>query len=82
MNYKIKCPAKINLFLHITNKRPDGFHELQSLITKIDLFDELLVEKSTKFSLEINGDFSEFIDIKNNLFTKIFDYFVKNFIIN
>jgi 4-diphosphocytidyl-2-C-methyl-D-erythritol kinase len=82
MNYKIKCPAKINLFLHITNKRPDGFHELQSLITKIDLFDELAVEKSTIFSLEINGEFAEFIDIKNNLFTKIFDYFVKNFNIN
>jgi len=82
MSSRIKCPAKINLFLNITNKRPDGFHELESLITKIDLFDELLVEKSTKFSLEINGEFAEFIDIKNNLFTKILDYFVKNFNIN
>ena len=79
MSYKIQCPAKINLFLHITNKRLDGYHELQSLITKIDLFDELSVEKSTKFSLEIRGEFTEFIDIKNNLFTKILDYFVKNF---
>jgi len=79
MNYKTKCPAKINLFLHITNKRPDGFHELQSLITKINLFDELSVEKSAKFSLEINGEFAEYIDIKNNLFTKILDYFAKNF---
>ena len=62
MSSKIKCPAKINLFLNIINKRPDGFHELQSLITKIDLFDELAVEKSTKFSLEINGEFAEFIN--------------------
>ena len=82
MSSKIKCPAKINLFLNIINKRPDGFHELQSLITKIDLFDELAVEKSTKFSLEINGEFAEFIEIHNNLFTKILDYFVKNFNIN
>ena len=82
MSSKIKCPAKINLFLHITNKRPDGFHELQSLIAKIDLYDELSVEKSTKFSLEIRGEFAEFIDIKNNLFTKILDYFVKNFYID
>ncbi len=79
MSSKIKCPAKINLFLNIINKRPDGFHELQSLITKIDLFDELAVEKSTKFSLEINGEFAEFIEIHNNLFTKILDYFVKDF---
>jgi 4-diphosphocytidyl-2-C-methyl-D-erythritol kinase len=82
MSLKINCPAKINLFLNITNKRSDGFHELQSLITKINLFDELLVEKSSKFSLEIYGEFAEFIDINANLFTKIFDYFVKNFDIN
>lgn len=82
MSFKINCPAKINLFLHIVNKRTDNFHELQSLITKIDLFDELLVEKSTKFSLEIYGEFAKFIDIKDNLFIKILDYFVKNFDIN
>jgi 4-diphosphocytidyl-2-C-methyl-D-erythritol kinase len=82
MPFKINCPAKINLFLNIVNKRSDGFHELQSLIAKIDLFDELLVEKSTKFSLEINGEFAKFIDIKDNLFTKIFEYFIKNFDIN
>ncbi len=79
MQFKINCPAKINLFLNITNKRPDGFHELQSLVTKINLFDELSVEKSTKFSLEIDGEFANFIDINDNLFTKILDYFVKNF---
>jgi 4-diphosphocytidyl-2-C-methyl-D-erythritol kinase len=79
MQFKINCPAKINLFLNITNKRPDGFHELQSLVTKINLFDELSVEKSTKFSLEIDGEFANFIDINDNLFIKIFNYFVKNF---
>jgi 4-diphosphocytidyl-2-C-methyl-D-erythritol kinase len=82
MSFKINCPAKINLFLNLVNKRSDGFHELQSLIVKIDLFDELLVEKSNKFSLEINGEFTKFIDIKDNLFTKIFEYFIKNFDIN
>jgi 4-diphosphocytidyl-2-C-methyl-D-erythritol kinase len=79
MQFKINCPAKINLFLNITNKRPDGFHELQSLVTKINLFDELSVEKSAKFSLEISGEFANFIDINDNLFIKIFNYFVKNF---
>lgn len=82
MSFKINCPAKINLFLRIVNKRSDGFNELQSLITKIDLFDELLVEKSTKFSLEIYGEFAKFINIEDNLFTKIFNYFIKNFDIN
>ena len=74
MQFKINCPAKINLFHNLTNKRPDGFHELQTLVTKINLFDELSVEKSTKFSLEISGEFADFIDINDNLFIKIFIY--------
>jgi 4-diphosphocytidyl-2-C-methyl-D-erythritol kinase len=34
--------AKLNLFLHVTGRRPDGFHELISLMTKITLADELV----------------------------------------
>ena len=36
---KILSPAKINLFLQVTGKRPDGFHELFSLMCCLDLFD-------------------------------------------
>ena len=35
------APAKLNLFLEILNKRPDGFHELESLMVAVDLFDTL-----------------------------------------
>ncbi len=34
-------PAKVNLFLHITGRRADGFHELFSLMTKISLADDM-----------------------------------------
>lgn len=34
-------PAKINLFLHITGKRADGYHDLQSVFRAIDFGDEL-----------------------------------------
>ncbi|MBI5666091.1 MAG: 4-(cytidine 5'-diphospho)-2-C-methyl-D-erythritol kinase [Nitrospirae bacterium] len=37
----IKAPAKINWFLNVLGKRDDGFHEIQSLIQKITLFDVL-----------------------------------------
>ena len=38
------APAKLNLFLHVTGRRADGYHELQTLFQLVDLADELLVE--------------------------------------
>ncbi len=35
------APAKLNLFLHITGRRMDGYHELQTLFQFIDFADEL-----------------------------------------
>ena len=35
------CPAKLNLFLHITGRRADGYHTLQTLFQIIDLHDTL-----------------------------------------
>lgn len=37
-------PAKVNLFLRVLSKRPDGYHEIASLFQVIDLFDELYVD--------------------------------------
>jgi len=41
---EIKAPAKINLFLRILGKRPDGFHELESLTVPVALFDSVRIE--------------------------------------
>ena len=38
------APAKLNLFLHITARRPDGYHELQTLFQFLDYGDELWFE--------------------------------------
>src|SRR5688500_13618603 len=38
------APAKLNLFLHILGRRPDGYHELQTAFQFIDLCDELSFE--------------------------------------
>ncbi len=78
-NYKSLCPAKINLFLKVTGRRADGFHELESLFVFADLFDELSVEVSEKFSLEILGEFAGFVDQENNLFVKILNFFTREF---
>ncbi len=39
-------PAKINLYLKITGKRADGYHELKTLFQAVDIFDELTLEKT------------------------------------
>ncbi len=37
----LKTPAKINFGLQVLHKRPDGFHELETILQMIDLFDEM-----------------------------------------
>ncbi len=41
MSLTAKAFAKINLFLHITGKREDGYHELDSVFQSVSLFDEI-----------------------------------------
>ncbi len=45
---EIESPAKINLFLHILGKRPDGYHELSSLMCCVTLYDILLIDTGFK----------------------------------
>jgi len=46
------APAKLNLFLAITGRRADGFHELVSVVAPVTWGDELSVEAAEGFSLE------------------------------
>ncbi len=50
--YDIPAPAKLNLFLHITGRRPDGYHLLQSVFMLIDWCDTL------HFDLRTDGQIS------------------------
>jgi 4-diphosphocytidyl-2-C-methyl-D-erythritol kinase len=45
--YDIPAPAKLNLFLHITGRRADGYHQLQSAFMLIDWADTLHFERRT-----------------------------------
>jgi 4-diphosphocytidyl-2-C-methyl-D-erythritol kinase len=55
----VRAPAKINLCLHVGAKRPDGFHELESLVAFTRLGDEILVEREDELQLSIGGPFAE-----------------------
>lgn len=75
---KVKCPAKINLTLEILNKREDGFHNIQSVMQTIDLFDILTikVEESDKFNIKLSGTSDEIpYDEKNLVYKAILLFF-------
>ena len=52
------APAKINLFLHVTGRRPDGYHLLDSLVVFAGAHDRLRVEPSDRLSLTLGGPFA------------------------
>ena len=52
------APAKVNLFLHVTGKRDDGYHTLESLIGFADFGDRITIQPSDQFSFTIaDSDF-------------------------
>ena len=53
------APAKINLFLHVGQRRADGFHPLQSLAVFTNLGDVLEIEEAPDLSLSVQGPFSK-----------------------
>jgi 4-diphosphocytidyl-2-C-methyl-D-erythritol kinase len=55
---RVFAPAKINLFLHIGDKRASGYHELESLVAFADVGDELDFTDADKTSLGVDGPFA------------------------
>ena len=53
---KIKANAKINLFLDITGRRDDGYHELDSVMMSVGIADILTFEKTDAVGIEIVCD--------------------------
>lgn len=51
---KLNSPAKINLALEIKNKRPDGYHNLISIMQTISLFDKIEIKKNKKLKCYCN----------------------------
>lgn len=49
----VRAPAKINLSLLIAGKRPDGFHEIETVMAKINFYDEILIEPGLKAGIEL-----------------------------
>lgn len=69
---KIKTPAKINLTLEVLNKREDGFHNIQSIMQTISLYDFLTfeVEPNNVFEINLSGTSQEIPYNESNLVYK------------
>lgn len=52
------APAKLNLYLHVTGRRDDGYHELDSLIAFAAPFDRVSAAPAKDFSLHLSGPFA------------------------
>ncbi|MCL2383324.1 MAG: 4-(cytidine 5'-diphospho)-2-C-methyl-D-erythritol kinase [Oscillospiraceae bacterium] len=67
-----KARAKLNLTLNIVDKRPDGYHNIESVFQKIGLYDELYVEKTNSGSIEIICNVKE-LEGSNNIIWRAYN---------
>ena len=57
------APAKVNLALHVTHRREDGYHDLESLVVFADVADELEAVPATADTLAIAGPFARALGV-------------------
>lgn len=70
--------AKVNLALHITGQRDDGYHLLDSLVGFASIGDTIEAAISDRYSLTTTGDFAtQMPPVADNLITKAVDWFAK-----
>jgi 4-diphosphocytidyl-2-C-methyl-D-erythritol kinase len=50
---EVRAPAKINLFLEVLAKRPDGFHQIETLMSPIGLYDSLAFRATTSPEIQL-----------------------------
>lgn len=83
-NIKVKCPAKINLTLEVVNRRNDGFHNINSVMQLISLYDYLniSIQKADKTNIILNGNNSEIPYNEKNLVYKASELFLTNACLN
>jgi len=56
VSFSLPAPAKLNLFLHITGRRADGYHTLQTVFALLDAGDTLHFASAAQLSLEAPAD--------------------------
>jgi len=78
----LKANAKINLYLDIVGKRPDGYHNIETVFQEIEIYDELQIvaENSSQNNFNLSCNNSELATDENILkkaYDKLLPYFNK-----
>lgn len=74
---EVKAPAKVNYFLKITGKRPDGYHNLASLMQKIALYDVLELQVNEENSITLQCPDSVLPEDDSNIIYKAAQLFLQ-----
>ena len=72
-----KSFAKLNLCLHVLNRRDDGFHNLQSIFETIDFYDSLIFEKSDTNKVIFNSNRDDLTE-EGNLIISAYKILLEN----
>lgn len=59
---RIAAPAKVNLSLHVTGKRDDGYHLLDSVVVFAGVFDRLTLTSADHITLDVAGPYAEALE--------------------
>ena len=65
------APAKINLSLRVRGRRPDGYHELESLVVFATVGDRVTLHQGEAFALTVTGPFAAALDSDNLVATAV-----------
>ena len=64
---KLNCPAKLNLNLSVLGKRTDGMHEIKTQFQLINLFDEMLIKRTSSKSISVKTNLRTSINGEQNI---------------
>ena len=70
-NSKLFTPAKLNIRLKVTGRRPDGYHELVSIMVPVSLFDHLELERTRRGRIRLTCQGLSVPDNEENLVYRV-----------
>jgi len=77
---KLKSFAKINLFLEVIGKYENNFHIINSIVSRINIYDEISIKKSKELTVSFKGQFGSLV--KNNNIDLLFENLIQEKLID